>query len=116
MSVVEGEFQPGITRAEKSLFSPAIDFIFLGGGYLAILLPMVLFFPRDEMVISQVSIAFLILANFINHPHFAHSYHIFYRDFFDKFFDPNFELKNRFIFAGIIVPIVLFWLFHLLPF
>lgn len=107
MSVVEGEFQPGITRAEKSLFSPAIDFIFLGGGYLAILLPILLFFPRDEMVISQVSIAFLILANFINHPHFAHSYHIFYRDFFDKFFDPHFELKNRFIFAGIIVPLVL---------
>lgn len=107
MSVVEGEFQSELRKTEKSLFSPAIDFMFLGGGYLVILLPIVLFFPRDEMVIAQVSITFLFLANFINHPHFAHSYHIFYRDFFAKFYDTNFALRNRFIFAGFVVPLML---------
>lgn len=92
---------------ERSLFSPAIDFLFMGGGYLLILLPIIFFFPKDSEVITQVSLTFLVLANFINHPHFIHSYHIFYRDFFNKLFDENFILKRKFIFAGVIVPLLM---------
>lgn len=49
----------------------------------------------------------LIAANFLNHPHFAHSYQIFYRGFTEKAFDNHHSLKNKYLFAGIGVPVIL---------
>lgn len=111
MSVVTGEFQADRKLEEKCLFNPVIDFLLLGGGYMVVLLPIALFFPTDEDVISQVAFVFMLLTTFINHPHFAHSYHIFYRDFFAKLGSHDFGLKNRFIFAGAVVPITMLLFF-----
>ncbi len=111
MSVVTGEFQADRKLEEKCLFNPVIDFLLLGGGYMVVLLPIALFFPTNEDVISQVAFAFMLLTTFINHPHFAHSYHIFYRDFFAKLGSDDFALKNRFIFAGAVVPITMLLFF-----
>ena len=95
-------------EGERSLFSPVIDFLGLGGGFLIIILPVLLFIdPADDEVIAQIVISCLILANFINHPHFAHSYHIFYRDFKAKAYDKDFPLRQKYIFAGIGVPVML---------
>ncbi len=116
MSVVTGEFETDRKVEEKCLFNPVVDFLLLGGGYMVVLLPIALFFPTNEEVITKVSFAFLFLTTFINHPHFAHSYHIFYRDFFAKLGNDDFALKNRFIFAGAVVPVimVLFFIYCIL--
>jgi hypothetical protein len=45
----------------------------------------------------------------VNHPHFAHSYQIFYGGFRGKAFGSTFEppLRRRYVFAGVVVPLLL---------
>ena len=89
------------------LFGPWVDFATLGGGSFVVLAAMAAFFPQDEA--SRVALAgvMLLLAHVVNHPHFAHSYQLFYRDFARKAFSPESVLAARYRFAGIMVPAVL---------
>lgn len=103
--------QPGSTAAKSGyLFHPAIDFLCLGGLSLFIL-PVCLLLPDSAQ--PDVLYATWIVAHVINHPHFAHSYQIFYRDFHTKAFSTSYvpRLRARYIFAGIVVPAVLAGLF-----
>ena len=79
----------GPRRERRWVHGPAVDFLLLGGGSFLVLGAMAAFFPRDEA--SRVALAgvMLFLAHFVNHPHFAHSYQIFYRDFLRKAFGPS---------------------------
>lgn len=88
------------------LFHPVVDFLCLGGVSL-FLLPVFLLLPDTTR--PEVLIGTLLLANAINHPHFAHSYQIFYRNFADKAFGADYapKLKARYMFAGIAVPLAL---------
>ena len=106
---------PGARSAEpdtrstrrRSLFGPWVDFATLGGGSFIVLAAMAAVFPEDEA--SRVALAgvMLVLAHFVNHPHFAHSYQLFYKDFRTKAFSPDSVLATRYRFAGIMVPAVL---------
>ena len=89
------------------LFGPWVDFATLGGGSFVVLAAMAAFFPQDEA--SRVALAgvMLLLAHVVNHPHFAHSYQLFYKDFARKAFSPESPLGARYRFAGIMVPVVL---------
>ena len=106
---------PGARSAEpdscsthrRSLFGPWVDFATLGGGSFLVLGAMAAFFPRDEAARAALAGAMLVLAHFVNHPHFAHSYQIFYRGFVRKAFGPASPLAARYRFAGILVPAVL---------
>ena len=51
----------------------------------------------------------MLLSMVINHPHFAHSYQIFYRNFANKAFGAEYPpiLRGRYIVAGLIVPVLL---------
>ena len=89
------------------LYGPAVDFLLLGGGSFIVLAAMAAFFPRDEASRVALAGAMLFLAHFVNHPHFAHSYQIFYRGFVRKAFGPESHLAARYRFAGILVPAVL---------
>ena len=76
-------------RAEERgrwLHGPVLDFLLLGGGSFLVLGALAAFWPRDDA--AQVALAgtMLLLAHFVNHPHFAHSYQIFYRGFVRKAF------------------------------
>ncbi|TPN89349.1 hypothetical protein FJ987_24230 [Mesorhizobium sp. CU2] len=98
--------EPEVTQRKAYLFGPIVDFLMLGGSAF-VLLPPLFFVPlRYEGVISA---AMLLLANLINHPHFAHSYQIFYRNFGRKVRGEGYgkDLQVRYIFAGIIVPIIM---------
>ncbi|MER8445486.1 hypothetical protein NKH52_20065 [Mesorhizobium sp. M1066] len=91
---------------QKYLFGPFIDFFMLGGSAFLIL-PALYFVPlRYEGV---VGLSAFLLSHLINHPHFAHSYQIFYRNFARKVradgYDRNLQL--RYIFAGIVVPLAM---------
>jgi hypothetical protein len=94
-------------RQQGYLFSPLVDFFCLGGSSLFVL-PLLLLVPTEQY---RASLAFvmLLLANVINHPHFAHSYQLFYRNFRSKVLghEHNPVLRARYIFAGVIVPILL---------
>ena len=88
------------------LFHPVVDFLFLGGASLFIL-PICMLLP--DSIQPEVLVYTLMLANVINHPHFANSYQIFYRNFSGKAFGADYapSLRARYVFAGIVVPILL---------
>ena len=94
-------------RPAQSFFSPLIDFLCLGGGSL-LLLPILTLVIPDSADASAMVLAVL-LANFINHPHFAYSYQIFYRTFGDVMRNGAIDrkLRNRYAIAGVAVPILL---------
>jgi hypothetical protein len=98
----------GPTPARGWLFHPLVDFFCLGGGSLLLLLPLLLVPPTPELR-ADFGYWTLVAANLINHPHFAHSYQIFYSGFHGKAFGETFEpdLRRRYVFAGIVVPALL---------
>lgn len=96
--------RPGHVQA--SLIHPVIDFFFLGGATL-IIAPLLWIMPHSALpYVAAISLA---LANFINHPHFAHSYQIFYRNISEKLTDSSMPgpIRARYWFAGIIFPTIL---------
>lgn len=97
----------GADRENRYLFGPIADFICLGGGSL-ILLPIILVLPLGQYEAS-ISQGVALLAFFINYPHFANSYQIFYRNFIGKAFGRDYDalLRARYINAGIIIPVAL---------
>jgi hypothetical protein len=100
------------TRTVKGyLFGPVSDFICLGGSSL-VLIPL-LFLQPPEDYRAPLAFTMLLLAHVINHPHFAHSYQIFYRRFGDKIRSADYasSLRARYIFAGIVAPLVLIGFF-----
>ncbi|MBL9034217.1 MAG: hypothetical protein JNN33_05600 [Rhodospirillaceae bacterium] len=94
-------------RPAQSFFSPLIDFLCLGGGSL-LLLPILTLAIPDSADAGAMFLA-VVLANFINHPHFAYSYQIFYRTFGDVMRNGSIErsLRNRYAVAGVAVPVAL---------
>ena len=105
----------GTTRSTRRwLFGPWVDFLALGGGSFVVFALLAAFFPRDESSRVALGGVMLFLAHFVNHPHFAHSYQIFYEGFVRKAFPKTGTpaaggggLAARYRFAGIMVPAVL---------
>lgn len=93
------------------LFGPFWDFFLLGGGSLLGLLLIKLLFGHVDK--AQMLLVTIFLANFINHPHFAHSYQMFYRGFGHKITQYPSDLRIRYIISGIVVPIALIFFFGL---
>lgn len=87
------------------LFHPITDFLCLGGLSL-IVLPLLLALPPMDGFYAQVASVSLILNYVLNQPHFAHSYQLFYVNFGQKAFGPDYGrlLRARYVVAGIIVP------------
>ena len=71
----------------RYLFGPVFDFVGLGGSFL-LLLPIFFLLPLSVSD-GTVATIMLVIANFVNHPHFAHSYQVFYRHFGDKICGPT---------------------------
>ena len=81
--------QPGLLHRANapggdSLFTPLIDFLFLGGGSILLIIPLLFVdVPKYDALMTTTV---LFLAHIINSPHFAQSYQIFYRKFAEKAF------------------------------
>src|SRR5690349_20047493 len=90
------------------LFGPLTDFLLLGGGAAIPMLPIPLFVPGG-IGQPQQGILITVLMILINQPHFAHSYQIFYRDFATKALGHDYprELRRRYVFAGVVAPLLL---------
>lgn len=94
--------------AARSLYSPSIDFLLLGGGSLLALLAVRAAWPEQQgYAWSLATVAFL--ANWFNHPHFAHSYQLFYRRFPEKLTSPRYArpLRLGYLVSGLVVPVAL---------
>ena len=91
----------------RYLFGPWLDFFCLGGSSL-LYIPLLWLRPAEDYR-GTLAVMVLLLANAINHPHFAHSYQIFYRDFGRKVSGDGYgpDLRRRYILAGIVVPIAM---------
>lgn len=89
----------------RVLFGSYADAILLGGGsVIAFLIIEGLQLSNAQMVVLGWTM--LILANFVNHPHFAHSYQIFYglrnAVLVEKSF--SMEFRRRWVWAGFVAP------------
>ena len=93
--------------AKRYLIGPIADFWCFGGSAL-IILPLLLLVPSAQYQVSIVA-AMVFASHFINNPHFAHSYQIFYRGFAAKAFQGSLGrvMQARYLFAGIIAPLAL---------
>ncbi|WP_211276687.1 hypothetical protein [Erythrobacter tepidarius] len=93
--------------APRHLFGPVIDFLCLGGSSL-LLLPLIFLLPEAELK-APLATAMMLLTNLVNHPHFAHSYQIFYRGYARKAFTPALgrAMQVRYLVAGLVVPLLL---------
>jgi hypothetical protein len=91
----------------RYLFGPKIDFFFLGGSSL-IFLPFMFLLPEEGLKL-QLATLMMVVANLVNHPHFAHSYQIFYRGYAKKAFGNSLgrKMQARYLLAGLIVPVLL---------
>lgn len=85
------------------LFGPWRDALLLGGASV-LLLPVALLTPAEW--VPSVGLTMMLLANLINHPHFAHSYQIMYRGFGTRLADPALPRALRIdaLIAGVFVP------------
>jgi hypothetical protein len=94
---------------QKSLQNPWVDFALLGGGSLFALLAVRLVTGAMNLDARWSLETTLLLANLINHPHFACSYQIFYGDFRNKLFSADYErsLRARYFAIGILAPIAI---------
>ena len=92
---------------ERHLFGPVIDFMGLGGLSVLVLIALCLV-GNPEAFQPKLAVFFLVVADIVNHPHFAHSYQIFYRDFRRKIGPATaMTLRWRYWVAGIIAPIAI---------
>ena len=100
----------------RHLHGAAADFLLLG-GLSFLLFPLTFLLPLQNWYVP-VGFWALALSNVINHPHFAHSYQIFYQHFGSKLTSPDRPkwLRVRYAIAGIAVPVILvvFFLFGIL--
>ena len=83
------------------------DFLLLGGGsVIALLLIKLTLVAYEEKEGVALSLAWtLLLSNLVNHPHFAHSYQIFYSNFGEKIsFRYENSLRVRYFVIGVILP------------
>ncbi|TRC99812.1 hypothetical protein FJV76_09300 [Mesorhizobium sp. WSM4303] len=91
---------------QKYLFGPVADFLMLGGSAFLIL-PVLFLVPLEYE--GPVAATMVVVAYLVNYPHFAHSYQLFYRNFGRKVTGNGYDrsLQLRYIFAGIVVPLVM---------
>ncbi len=94
---------PGRADSAKSVFSPSLDFLCLGGGSL-LLLPVLLLLP--DRAFSAALSTFVVTQNLVNFPHFTASYVLFYKGFFAHWRALGAKMRARFLFAGAAIPLI----------
>lgn len=98
----------GVASARRALVGPWADTLLLGGGSVLALL-LLRWLDLSAAGVTALAFVMLVLANFVNHPHFAHSYQLFYGSWA--------ELRNagglsrdlllRWWWAGFVAPLLL---------
>jgi hypothetical protein len=97
------------TTQDRYLYGPIADNLLLGGGSIIALLFLALFMQPTQSQYEATASVFLALSAFINYPHFAQSYMLFYENYKQKVQGINIpqSLRIRYFLYGILVPIIL---------
>ena len=97
----------------RAFFGPWVDLLFMGGGSLIALPVLAALIPDTAM--PEIGFAVLALAVIINHPHFAHSYQIFYGNYREIMRTPDTDpvFRRRYLWSGVIVPALVLCYFAL---
>lgn len=98
------------TAGAQHIIHPWVDFLCLGGASL-IIIPFVMMLPASAAP-ALIATAWIV-ADVLNHPHFAASYQIFYRNYRAKLAGEGYTtgMRVRYVIAGIVVPAVLIGFF-----
>lgn len=88
----------------RHIHGPVADAVLLGGG--SMLLWLVVRFGLGLGKAESFAAA-MVLANLINHLHFAHSYQVFYRSFHQNITSHQPGIRARHLLAGVVVPLAL---------
>lgn len=96
-----------MSSRRRNLFNPWLDFLGLGGASIIVLILFFAFYPKDDLARGILAASMLFLAHFVNHPHFAHSYQLFYSDFRNKAFSSASVMGRQYRIAGILIPVAL---------
>ena len=96
-----------IKKYKPYLYGPIIDFMGMGGLAFLFLIFFYYFVP-NESTATWLTISAM-LAHMVNHPHFALSYLIFYKDFKKKLTNHHspISLKIKYWISGIFVPLIM---------
>jgi hypothetical protein len=96
-----------VSAPARGLFGPWADVLLLGGGSMIAMLILGVLQLHGAGIVKLAAVMML-LANFVNHPHFAFSYQMFYGSWSDVSNGtmPR-DLRRRWWIAGFIAPTVL---------
>lgn len=100
-------FSSLITKNERSLISPMVDFLALGGASLLFFLLAESFSIFTEPYILSFNHIFSWKMQYIvNFPHFAFSYLIFYQSYWNKLSnkESSMNIRFRYLSSGILIP------------
>ena len=98
------ELASAVRQPRRYLHNRWIDFMTLGGGSLIVMAALAVLYPQTEEARTALFAVTIFLSHFVNHPHFAYSYQIFYRNFLAKGFSRGAPLRFRYQLAGVGVP------------
>ena len=94
-------------RTLRDLHGPWLDMLLLGGASVIAYVLIVLLDPTTTQTVVLGGVM-MVLANFVNHPHFAHSYQIFYGSWRDvRSCEMPSSLRARWYLAGVVLPATL---------
>lgn len=77
------------------------------GGFSVIVLSLLTLIQPEAKHLMLTALAASLLANFVNHPHFAHSYQLFYGEWRTALSGMERSLRLRWLLAGIFFPLLL---------
>ena len=98
------ELASAVRQPRRYLHNRWIDFMTLGGGSLIVMAALAVLYPQTEEARTALFAVTIFLSHFVNNPHFAYSYQIFYRNFLAKGFSRGAPLRFRYQLAGVVVP------------
>lgn len=91
------------------LIHPLVDFMLVGG--LSVIAALVIFFGIENKAAALPIAALMgfILSDFINYPHFAHSYQILYSGIWRRILGPDTpgKVRIKYIWAGFVAPAII---------
>lgn len=100
-------------RSDESegLVGVASDYLFFGGLSLLVFILLEVF--SESLNFSALVVLMMVLANFVNHPHFAHSYQLFYRSWGTVLKLGSVGVRWRWWFAGVGFPFLSLLYFYI---
>ncbi|MGH6933699.1 MAG: hypothetical protein ACREEE_14845 [Dongiaceae bacterium] len=100
---------PARPAAAGSLIHPAVDFMLVGGLSVAAAVVVFFFIENQPAALPVAALMGFVLSDFINYPHFAHSYQIMYGGIWRRILgtDAPRKVRLKYVWAGFVAPAII---------